>query len=93
MGIKSTAILFADADRLIIGILQVLMLINLWLVGAQADLGLWFHVSLVVAAALFSHQQALIARREPADCFAAFMHNNWVGCAIFAGIAADYALP
>jgi 4-hydroxybenzoate polyprenyltransferase len=93
VGIKSTAILFADSDRLIIGILQVLMLINLWLVGAQADLGLWFHVSLVVAAALFGHQQALIARREPAGCFAAFMNNNWVGCAIFAGIAADYALP
>jgi len=92
IGIKSTAILFADADRAVIAILQTLMLVDLLLIGAQADLGIWFHLSLLVVAGMFGWQQWLIRAREPAPCFAAFMHNNWVGAVIFAGIAADYAL-
>ena len=91
-GIKSTAILFADADRLVIALLQVLMLIDLVLIGGQAKLGLWFQLSLVVVAGMFAWQQALIRERAPAACFAAFMQNNWVGAVLFAGIAADYAL-
>ena len=92
IGIKSTAILFADADRLVIALLQVLMLIDLVLIGGQAKLGLWFQLSLVVVAGMFAWQQALIRERAPAACFAAFMQNNWVGAVLFAGIAADYAL-
>lgn len=92
IGIKSTAILFADADRAVIALLQALMLVDLLLIGAQAELGGWFHLSLVVVAGMFGWQQWLIRAREPARCFAAFMQNNWVGAAIFAGIAADYAL-
>jgi len=90
VGIKSTAILFDDADRLIIGVLQGLLLINLWLVGRQAGLGLPYHLGLAIAAALAVYQQWLIRARVPADCFRAFLNNNWLGLAVFAGVAASY---
>jgi len=90
IGIRSTAILFDDADRLIIGILQVLLLVNLWLVGRQAGLGTPYHLGLGAAAALAAYQQWLIRARAPAGCFRAFLNNNWFGLAVFAGIAASY---
>ncbi len=92
LGIKSTAILFDDADRAIIGLLQALLLVNLWLVGSRAKLGWPYAVALAVAAGLCVYQQYLIQDRAPARCFAAFMNNNWLGCAIFLGIAASYWL-
>jgi len=90
IGIKSTAILFDEADRHIIGALQCLLLLDLWLVGRQAGLGLPFHLALAVAAALAVYQQWLIRDRDPERCFRAFLNNNWVGLGIFAGIAVDY---
>ncbi len=86
LGIKSTAILFDDADKLIIGILQLMMLLNLALIGQQAALGTAFYVSLGVAALLFGYQQYLIRERSRAGCFAAFKNNNWVGGIVFLGI-------
>ncbi|MGE3772708.1 MAG: 4-hydroxybenzoate octaprenyltransferase [Gammaproteobacteria bacterium] len=90
IGLKSTAILFDEADRHIIGALQCLLLLDLWLVGRQADLGAPYHAGLAVAAALAVYQQWLIKDREPERCFRAFLNNNWFGVAIFAGIAVDY---
>ncbi len=90
IGVKSTAILFGTADRLIIGILQVLLLLDLVLIGNQAALGLYYYFGLVVAAALALYQQYLIRNREPALCFQAFLNNNWFGAAIFCGIFLDY---
>lgn len=92
LGIKSTAILFADADRIILGLLQVLFVVDLCLVGYRAHLGVLYFAGLTVATALLAYQQILIRKREPARCFQAFLNNNWVGCAIFIGVAADYAL-
>ena len=90
LGIRSSAILFADADRLIIGGLQCLMLSNLYLIGARAGLAWPYTASLVVAAGLFVYQQYLIRDRNRAGCFAAFMNNNWVGGVIFLGMWASY---
>ncbi len=92
LGIKSTAILFDDNDRLIIGCLQAMLVINLFLIGRQANLGWPFLLALAVVGALFAYQQYLIRARERAACFAAFMNNNWVGGVVFVGIAASYAL-
>ncbi len=86
IGVKSTAILFGDADRLIIGSLQVMFIIALWLAGRQWQLGLAFNVSLLVACALLAYQQVLIRHRAPGPCFKAFLHNNWVGAVLFAGV-------
>lgn len=90
VGIKSTAILFGRLDRLIIGLLQVIMLGLLAWVGAAAGRGLWFYAGLAVAAGLFAYQQYLIRGRAPAACFRAFLNNHYVGMAVFAGLALDY---
>lgn len=92
IGIKSTAILFGRYDRLIIGLLQLLMLGLLVLAGWGAGLGLYYWLGLAVGAMLFLYQQWLISEREPARCFRGFLNNNWFGMAIFIGIAADYIL-
>lgn len=89
LGIKSTAILFGDDDRLIIGILQGLLLLDLWLVGRQAELGWPYALGIGAAGLLFAYQQYLIRARTREGCFAAFMNNNWVGGVVFAGLAAS----
>lgn len=86
LGIRSSAILFAQADRLIIGGLQCLMLSNLYLIGLRASLTWPYNAALVVAAGLFVYQQYLIRERSRSACFAAFMNNNWVGGVVFVGI-------
>lgn len=90
IGVKSTAILFGDADKIIIGILQAMMLFALYLVGEQAQLGLEFTLGVLVAAALMVYQQYLIRYRQPALCISAFLNNNWLGLAVFLGIVASY---
>lgn len=90
IGVKSTAILFAEQDRIITGSLQVIVLITLMMVGQRFELGTFYSLSLVVVAGLFAYQQYLIRLREKAACFKAFLNNNWVGCAVFVGIAVDY---
>jgi 4-hydroxybenzoate polyprenyltransferase len=92
IGIKSTAILFDDADREFVGAFQIVMLIGLGLVGREARLGWPFAAALVVCAGLAAYQQYLIHSRMPDRCFKAFMNNNWYGAVVFVGIAASYRL-
>lgn len=92
IGVKSSAILFGRWDRIIIGVLQILVLACLLWVGHAAGLGVIFHLGLGIAAALALYQQYLIRERSPGGCFKAFLNNNWFGAAVFAGIAADLAL-
>lgn len=92
IGVKSTAILFGDDDRLIIGVLQASALATLALVGWQARLGVWFFGGLAVAGLLTAQQQYRTRGREPAACFKAFLANNWFGAAVFAGIALHYGI-
>jgi len=90
IGVKSTAILFGDDDRLATASLQVLTLLTLIFVGVQFKLAYWFYVSLIGVAVLFVHQQWLIRERRPDLCFKAFLDNNRVGALIFAGIFLHY---
>ncbi len=92
VGIKSTAILFGDADRLMIGILQGLTLWPLWLLGNRLDLGWPWYLSLVTAAGLFIYQQWLIRERDEQACFQAFLNNQWVGASIFAGLVLSFLI-
>jgi len=89
-GVKSTAVLFAEADRVIIGILQVFMLLGLVLLGGQLGLSTAYNVGVAVAAGLSLYQQYLIRDREPAACFKAFLNNSWLGFAVFAGLFLSY---
>ena len=92
IGVKSTAILFGDADRLIIASLQGLALLCLLLAGSKFQLGWCFQLGLLAAAACFVWQYRQTRNRKPMACFNAFLHNHWAGLAIFIGIVADYAL-
>ena len=93
VGVKSTAILFGDADRFFVGASQVAVVAVLVLAGRQAGLGAAYYCAVALGTLLFVYQQHLIREREPAACFRAFLNNNWVGAAVFAGIVADYAWP
>lgn len=90
LGLKSTAILFGDADRSIIAGLQALLLLALWLVGRQAGLGGWYLAALAIAAGLALWQLYLIRDRYPPDCFRAFLNNNQFGMVVFVGILLHY---
>jgi len=92
MGAKSTAILFGELDLLAIGVLYALMFGALALVGWQAQLGACFWGGLGLAVLLVGYEFLIARHRDRAACFRAFLHNHWVGAAIFAGIALDYAM-
>jgi len=90
IGVKSTAILFGEADRAIIATIQILLLAALLMVGQAADLGGYYYFGILLAAALALYQQYLIRERDPGACFQAFLNNNWFGAAVFSGIVLDY---
>jgi len=87
VGIKSTAVLFGRADRLMIGLLQGLTLGLLAWAGWWLTLGGFFWLGLAAMAATFVHQQFLIRHRDRNRCFQAFLNNHWSGLLVFAGIA------
>jgi len=90
VGVKSTAILFGSADVFIVSLLMIVLLLGLALVGHLAALGPWYFGSLPAAAALLLRQRHLIAGRDPARCFQAFLESHLVGAAVFAGILLDF---
>ncbi|MEM6580737.1 MAG: 4-hydroxybenzoate octaprenyltransferase [Pseudomonadota bacterium] len=91
-GIKSTAIFFGRYDRLAVAACQALSLLSLYVAGNAFSLGAVFNLSLLVAAIMFVYQQYLIRDRNRDACFQAFLHNNWVGMAIFIGVFISYVV-
>lgn len=92
LGLRSSAILFGDMDKLMIGTLQSLFLLIMVMVGHVAEYGVIFYFGLAAAAGLLIYQQFLIKDRKREDCFAAFLNNHWVGLLIFLGIVGQLAL-
>ena len=90
LGIKSTAILFGENDRLFIGILQALMLLTMIAIGIEMEMSVYYYASLLIGVGLFDHQLWLISEREPRDCFKAFLNNHWLGMIVFVGIVLHY---
>ena len=90
IGVNSSAIVFADMDRLIIGALQLTMLLALLLMGRNLDFGNAYRGAVGVTALLFLYQQWLIRAREPNACLRAFLNNHYVGMSIFIGILLEY---
>jgi 4-hydroxybenzoate polyprenyltransferase len=91
-GAKSTAILFGDADLIAQAVLYALFLVTMLLLGQRAGLGVNYLAGLAVAAGFIGWQFAIARDRRPEHCFRAFLANQWVGLAVFAGIALDLAL-
>jgi len=90
IGVKSTVILFGDADKMIIGSMQVMFLITMVIVGNKLELGLYYFAGLLAAALLVVYQQFLIRHRDPDGCFKAFLNNHWFGAVIFVGLVLHY---
>jgi 4-hydroxybenzoate polyprenyltransferase len=90
IGVKSTAILFGEADRHLIALIQGLFFVVMIMIGRQMQLGVYYYAGLVTAMGLAVYQLWLIRRRDPGECFKAFLNNNWFGMAIFAGIVVQY---
>ncbi len=90
IGVKSTALLFEESDRAILGVLQVLLVIGLLLVGGQAGRGVPWLLGVVAVAGYSAWQQYLIRERDRDGCFRAFRNNNWLGGTVFVALVLDY---
>src|SRR5512134_272416 len=92
IGIRTSAILFGRYDVAAVMICYGATLALLVWVGMYEKLGLAYYAGLAVAGAMMAYHYSLIRERTREGCFKAFLHNNWVGGAIFAGIVVAYAL-
>jgi len=90
IGVKSTAILFGNQDKLIIGIIQILLILDLLIIGHRAELGNFYYMGVVAATGFALYQQYLIKDRDRNLCFKAFLNNNWFGLVLFVGVFLDY---
>jgi len=90
VGVKSTAILFGRYDRAMIFLFHALTIALLALTGALARLGLGYYAGLAVALVMAVYQQRLMRQRDRDGCFRAFLNNNWLGAAVFAGLLWHY---
>ena len=86
IGVKSTAILFAKYDQIIITLLQILLIIVLILIGNVFDLGLIYDFSLVIISFFMIYHQFLLKKRQKEEYFKAFLNNNFIGMTAFLGI-------
>jgi 4-hydroxybenzoate polyprenyltransferase len=86
IGVRSTAILFGEADLLMVGVLEGLAALALIMLGRQLELGFWYYAGIGVAGMLWAWQHWCTRTRDTDACFKAFLHNHWVGAAIFLGI-------
>lgn len=92
LGLKSSAILLGRHDVAGVLIAQALFLLIMAGVGYERQLGVLYFAGLAVAAGLVAYQYRLIRERRREGCFKAFLNNNWLGFAIFAGLALDLYL-
>ena len=92
IGIRSSALFFGRFDVAAIMGCYVLMLAILGSIGWYARLSWPYFAGLAVAAAIALYHYTLIRERDRANCFKAFLHNNWIGAAIFAGLVTSYWL-
>jgi 4-hydroxybenzoate polyprenyltransferase len=92
IGIKTSAITFGRFDVMAVMLCYAITFVLILLVGWQYGLRTWFVGGLLIATGCALYHYRLIRERDRLRCFAAFRHNNWLGAAIFAGIALDYAL-
>jgi 4-hydroxybenzoate polyprenyltransferase len=92
IGIKTSAITFGRFDVAAVMLCYGIMLVLLTAAGMQLDMGWLYYLGLAAALGIALYHYTLIRNREPAKCFHAFLHNRWLGGAVFAGIVLDYLL-
>lgn len=92
IGIKSSAITFGRFDVLAVMICYALTLLLLTVVGKWLLLGASYYFGLMIAVAIAIYHYFLIRTREKSKCFQAFLHNNWFGLSVFAGLCSHYLI-
>jgi 4-hydroxybenzoate polyprenyltransferase len=90
IGIKTSAITFGRFDVGAVMLSYLLALGLLAFVGWQYHRGVPFFLGLIVAAIIAGYHYYLVRDRDPVKCFRAFLHNNWLGAAVFLGLLIDY---
>jgi len=90
IGIKTSAIFFGEYDVIAVMLCYAIMLGLLGYVGKFMSYGRCYFIGLGVALVLVFRQYILIKTRNKADCFKAFLDNNWIGLMIFIGLAVEY---
>ena len=86
IGVKSTAILFANKDKLIIAVLQITIVSLMFMLSRLLNLSETFLLTMLIASSLFIYQQWLIRDRERLACFQAFLNNAWFGGIVWFGL-------
>lgn len=86
LGLKSTAILFGDYDKIAVGLMQLIVVLLLALIGYLEGLGGFYFLAVSIASGFFVYQQYLIRDRDRQLCFQAFLNNNWFGMVVFIGL-------
>ena len=92
IGIHSSALLFGKYDLAAVMTCYALALALLAIAGQMAKLGWLYYLGLFIAAGIAAYHYTLIRGRRREACFRAFLHNNWFGATVFAGIALDFLL-
>lgn len=92
IGIKTSAITFGRFDVLGVMVCHACFLAIMLVIGQLQQMNLAYYAGLVAASGLIAYQYTLIRNRDRILCFKAFLHNNWVGMTVFAGIALDFAI-
>jgi len=92
LGIHSSALFFGKYDVIAVMCCYAAALAILACVGYAQHLGLAYYIGLLAAAGIAAYHYTLIRLRQRDSCFKAFLHNNWLGAAVFAGGAVDYLL-
>ena len=92
LGIHSSALLFGRYDVLAVMACYAMALVLLALAGLMSGMGLWYFLGLIAAEGIAAYHFLLIRGRQRERCFKAFLHNNWFGAAVFAGIVIDYLI-
>ena len=93
IGIKTAAITLGRFDVAAVMLCYAAMLAVLVMIGMRLHFGVYYYLGLGAAGLLMLYHYTLIRERRREACFKAFLHNNWIGGIIFAGIAANYAWP
>ena len=92
LGIHSSALFFGKFDVMAVMLCYCIALALLAVAGLMSGMGLSYFLGLIVAEGIALHHYNLIKERNREKCFAAFLHNNWLGAAVFTGIVIDYFL-
>ncbi len=92
IGIKSSAITFGRFDVFAVMISYAVTLLLLVVVGKWLLLSTAYYLGLVLATGFAGYHYFLIRAREKSKCFKAFLHNNWFGLSVFAGLSSHYLM-